>query len=178
PRRLRVAAAAGRGARDLPAAGSRPARDRAALPHQRDRGRWRRDTGRAVAPDTRRRRSLAAQPGRGWRVARERQRHHQPEGLRAKVGDALTIGYDVWDDAGAMASRQTTLTVGGVLPMTGIGADPTLTPQFPGISDRTTVADWDPSFPVDLSRITPRDEAYWKQYKAAPKALVSYTTAV
>jgi hypothetical protein len=99
------------------------------------------------------------------------------EGLGAKVGDAVTIGYDVWDDAGAMASRETTLTVGGILPMTGIGADPTLTPDFPGISDRTTVADWDPSFPVDLSRITPRDEAYWKQYRAAPKALVSYPTA-
>ena len=99
------------------------------------------------------------------------------EGLGAKAGDTVTIGYDVWDDAGAMASRETTLTVGGILPMSGIGADPTLTPDFPGISDRTTVADWDPSFPVDLSRITPRDEAYWKQYKAAPKAFVSYATA-
>ena len=67
----------------------------------------------------------------------------------------MTLGYDVWDDAGAMASRETTLTVGGILPMAGVGADPTLTPEFPGISDRTTVADWDPSFPVDLKRITP-----------------------
>ena len=61
--------------------------------------------------------------------------------------------------------------------MAGVGADPTLTPDFPGISDRTTVADWDPSFPVDLKRITPRDEEYWKQFKAAPKAFVSYATA-
>ena len=99
------------------------------------------------------------------------------EGLQAKVGDALTLGYDVWDDAGAMASRETTLTVGGILPMSGVGADPTLTPEFPGISDRTTVADWDPSFPVDLKRITQRDEDYWTRYKAAPKAFVSYTTA-
>ena len=89
----------------------------------------------------------------------------------------MTLGYDVWDDAGAMASRETTLTVGGILPMTGVGADPTLTPEFPGISDRTTVADWDPSFPVDLKRITQRDEDYWRDYKAAPKAFVSYTTA-
>ena len=99
------------------------------------------------------------------------------EGLGAKAGDAVTIGYDVWDDGGAIVSRDAAFTVGGILPMTGVGADPTLTPDFPGISDRTTVADWDPSFPVDLSRITPRDEAYWKQYKAAPKAFVSYTTA-
>ncbi len=99
------------------------------------------------------------------------------EGLQAKVGDALTLGYDVWDDVGAMASRETTLTVGGILPMTGVGADRTLTPEFQGISDRTTVADWDPSFPVDLKRITQRDEDYWTRYKAAPKAFVSYTTA-
>jgi putative ABC transport system permease protein len=99
------------------------------------------------------------------------------EGLGAKVGDTLTLRYDVWDDAGAMASRETALTVGGILPMSGIGADPTLTPDFPGISDRTTVADWDPSFPVDLKRITQRDEDYWRDHKAAPKAFVSYTTA-
>jgi putative ABC transport system permease protein len=98
-------------------------------------------------------------------------------GLGAKVGDTVVLGYDVWDDAGAMATRDATFTVGGILPMSGVGADPTLTPDFPGISDRTTVADWDPSFPVDLKRITPRDEDYWKQYKAAPKAFVSYTTA-
>ena len=99
------------------------------------------------------------------------------EGLRAKVGDIVSLGYDVWDDAGAMASQGTALTVGGILPMAGVGADPTLTPEFPGISDRTTVADWDPSFPVDLKRITQRDEDYWRDYKAAPKAFVSYTTA-
>lgn len=99
------------------------------------------------------------------------------EGLGAKAGDALTLGYDVWDDAGRMVSREASFTVGGILPMNGVGADPTLTPDFPGISDRTTVADWDPSFPVDLKRITPRDEEYWKQHKAAPKAFVSYATA-
>ena len=99
------------------------------------------------------------------------------EGLGAKVGDSVTIGYDVWDDAGRMVQREAQFTVGGILPMTGAGADPTLTPDFPGISDKTTVADWDPSFPVDLKRITARDEDYWKQYKAAPKAFVSYATA-
>jgi ABC-type antimicrobial peptide transport system permease subunit len=99
------------------------------------------------------------------------------EGLGAKVGDIVSLGYDVWDDAGAMSSEGTALTVGGILPMAGVGADPTLTPEFPGISDRTTVADWDPSFPVDLKRITQRDEDYWRDYKAAPKAFVSYATA-
>ena len=70
-----------------------------------------------------------------------------------------------------MASRETTLTVGGILPMTGVGADPTLTPDFPGISDRTTVADWDPSFPVDLKRITQRDEDYWTRLQGGAEGV-------
>ena len=32
--------------------------------------------------------------------------------------------------------------------------------------------DWDPPFPVDLTRIRPADEAYWDAYRAAPKAIV------
>ena len=32
---------------------------------------------------------------------------------------------------------------------------------------------WAPPFPLDLGRIRPRDEAYWDEYGAAPKAFVS-----
>ena len=61
--------------------------------------------------------------------------------------------------------------------MTGVGADPALTPEYPGISDQTSVADWDPPFPIDLSRVTPRDEAYWDRYRAAPKAFIPFVEA-
>jgi ABC-type antimicrobial peptide transport system permease subunit len=36
------------------------------------------------------------------------------------------------------------------------------------------MGDWDPPFPIDLSRIEPRDERYWDEYRAAPKAFVRY----
>lgn len=97
------------------------------------------------------------------------------EQLQAKPGAPVTLAYDVWDDAGGLVRRQATFTVAGVLPMTGTGggADATLTPEYPGITGQESLSDWDPPFPLDLSRITPHDEEYWKQYRAAPKAIVS-----
>ena len=57
--------------------------------------------------------------------------------------------------------------------MNGIGGDQTLTPEYPGISDAADMTSWDPPFPVDLKRVRPKDEDYWDQYRAAPKAIIS-----
>jgi ABC-type antimicrobial peptide transport system permease subunit len=95
------------------------------------------------------------------------------EQLQAAPGASVTLAYDVWDDAGGLVRRDATFTVAGVLPMTGAGADGTLTPEFPGITGQESLSDWDPPFPLDLSRITPRDEDYWDKYRAAPKAIVT-----
>jgi putative ABC transport system permease protein len=99
------------------------------------------------------------------------------ETLGARVGDRVQLEFEVWEDGGGIASRKAEFTLAGVVPMSGPGADRTLTPDYPGISDQTTVADWDPPFPIDLSKITPRDEEYWKLYRAAPKALIPYEVA-
>ncbi len=56
--------------------------------------------------------------------------------------------------------------------MSGLGADRTLTPEFPGIADADRIAEWDPPFPVDLTLVRPADEAYWEQWRATPKAFV------
>ena len=39
------------------------------------------------------------------------------------------------------------------------------------------MGDWDPPFPVDLSKIRPIDEDYWDRYRTAPKAFVALETA-
>jgi hypothetical protein len=52
-------------------------------------------------------------------------------------------------------------------------ADPRLVPEIQGLTDAKRIGDWDPPFPVDLSRITPRDEQYWDRYRAAPKAFIN-----
>jgi len=92
--------------------------------------------------------------------------------LQARIGDEVTLDYFLWSDANGMETASATFTLVGITPMTGIGADPTLTPDYPGISDASDMTSWDPPFPVELKRIRPQDEAYWDRYRAAPKAII------
>jgi putative ABC transport system permease protein len=59
------------------------------------------------------------------------------------------------------------------LPLTGAAADPDLTPEFPGLTDKTTIGNWDPPFTIDRKRVKPRDEAFWAAYRTTPKAYVT-----
>ena len=95
------------------------------------------------------------------------------EDLRAKVGDTVTLDYFLWSDEGGLDTGSSEFTLAGVVPMSGIGGDQTLTPEYPGISDATDMTSWDPPFPVDLKRVRPKDEDYWDKYRAAPKAFIT-----
>jgi putative ABC transport system permease protein len=97
--------------------------------------------------------------------------------LGAKPGDAVTMSYLVMAPGGGLVERSAPLRVKGILEMTGVGADRTLTPTFPGLDEAEDIAAWDPPFPVDLSVVRPKDEDYWDDYGAAPKAIVSLATA-
>ena len=92
--------------------------------------------------------------------------------LGAKVGDTVTLDYYLWSDEGGLQTGSSQFTYAGVLPMSGMGGDQTLTPDYPGISDAADMTSWDPPFPVDLKRIRPKDEDYWDQHRAAPKAFI------
>ncbi|HEY0866546.1 MAG TPA: FtsX-like permease family protein, partial [Fimbriimonas sp.] len=50
--------------------------------------------------------------------------------------------------------------------------EPALVPVIEGLTNEPTIDDWEPPFPLNLARITPRDEAYWDRYRAAPKLFV------
>ncbi|MGE3492826.1 MAG: FtsX-like permease family protein [Vicinamibacterales bacterium] len=93
--------------------------------------------------------------------------------LQARIGDAVTLDYFLWSDADGMTTSSATFTLVGITPMAGIGGDPTLTPDYPGISDAADMTSWDPPFPVELKRIRTQDEDYWDRYRAAPKAIIS-----
>ena len=45
-------------------------------------------------------------------------------------------------------------------------------PSIPGITDSAHLSDWDPPFPVDLSRVGPRGRAYWEEHRTTPKAFL------
>jgi hypothetical protein len=92
--------------------------------------------------------------------------------LGAHPGDHVTLEYYLWSDQDGLTTASSEFTVAGMLPMTGLAVDPDLTPEYPGMSRSPSIADWDPPFPVDLKRIRPKDEEYWRKYRVAPKALI------
>ncbi len=93
------------------------------------------------------------------------------EDLDAEVGERLSLAWRVSTPAG-YEERSAELTLAGIAKMQGLAADPTLVPDFEGITDAENIDDWDPPFPVDLSRVTKRDDEYWERYRAAPRAFV------
>ena len=90
--------------------------------------------------------------------------------LQASAGDAVTMEYYVWEEPGQLVTRTAEFRVAGVVPVDA--GDRNLVPSYPGISDALSLVDWDPPFPVDLSRIRPADEAYWDEYRTTPKAFI------
>lgn len=97
--------------------------------------------------------------------------------LQARPGDAVEMRYLVMAPGGGLTGRAAGFRLRGVLEMTGLGADRTLTPSFPGLEDAKDMAAWHPPFPVDYGAIGPQDEQYWDDYGPAPKAFVSLQTA-
>lgn len=93
--------------------------------------------------------------------------------LDAKPGASVTLEYYYWEPSGSLVTRTAQFRLAGILPMEGIAADRDLTPEYPGITQADTIGDWDPPFPVDLKRVRPRDEEYWKKYRTTPKAFLS-----
>ncbi len=97
--------------------------------------------------------------------------------LGAVAGDQYSLEYLEPQSDGAYRTRTIRLRLQGILPMTGLAVDSALSPLVHGITDAKRVDDWNTPFPVDLSKITPRDEAYWDKYRAAPKVFVRLGTA-
>jgi ABC-type antimicrobial peptide transport system permease subunit len=92
--------------------------------------------------------------------------------LGAASGARVTLEYYLWEESGRIATRTSDFTVAAVVPLAGEAADPTLVPDYPGITESAHLSDWDPPFPVDLSRIHPPDEEYWERHRTTPKAFV------
>jgi putative ABC transport system permease protein len=106
--------------------------------------------------------------------------------LGVKVGDAVRLdfsrrqaGGDLADASKVLPADQLTFTVKVVLPMSGLGTESRLPPNYKGLTDTDSVADWDPpeGLKIDKKLVTPADEDYWKKYHAAPKLFVSFDTA-
>jgi putative ABC transport system permease protein len=94
--------------------------------------------------------------------------------LQASAEDRVSVDYYVWDAARGLQSRSADFTVRAVVPIAGLAADRKLAPEYPGITSADALADWDPPFPIDLSRVRKEDEEYWHQYRTTPKGFITY----
>jgi ABC-type lipoprotein release transport system permease subunit len=97
--------------------------------------------------------------------------------LDARVGEPVTLEYYVWEESGRLSTQTAEFRLAGVVPIEGEAADRDLVPEYPGITGSNSLADWDPPFPIDLSRVRPRDEDYWDEHRTTPKAFVTLARA-
>lgn len=99
------------------------------------------------------------------------------EDLQARVGDTIRVTYfDPESSHGQVEERTAEFRLAAIARLEGPGADPGLTPEVRGVTDQRSIADWDAPFPFDARRIRPKDEKYWAEHRATPKAFVSLAT--
>ncbi len=97
-----------------------------------------------------------------------------PDDSRPKV----LVKYHQVGSRGELPEEQLMFEVRGILPLDGqLAGDRGLTPTVPGITDAETFNDWEQPFPMQLSRVTNRDEDYWDQFRATPKAFFDLNAA-
>jgi hypothetical protein len=92
--------------------------------------------------------------------------------LAVRAGDPLTLEYYLWEEPGRLVTRTDEFRIAAVVPIEGAAADRDLAPAYPGITEAASLGDWDPPFPIDLRRVRPIDEQYWKRYRTTPKAFI------
>ena len=92
--------------------------------------------------------------------------------LRAKPGDTVELSYYVVDAGSQLLERTNRFRVRAVVPLSGLYADRTLMPEFPGLAKAESTHDWDAGFPL-IHKIRDEDEAYWKQHRGTPKAFLT-----
>lgn len=98
--------------------------------------------------------------------------------LAVKGGDRITLTYFALGPAGGLIERSRSFRVRGrPAPIESPGADRTLMPHYPGLTDVEDCRRWKPGIEIDTTRIRPIDEEYWDDHRGAPKAYVALAAA-
>ena len=92
--------------------------------------------------------------------------------LGAKVGDRIAITYYSVSAEEAYTTEKVVFRLKGILPIKGIAADTDMIPEFPGIHDTADMSEWESPFPLDYTLVRDKDETYWDEYGATPKAFI------
>ncbi len=104
--------------------------------------------------------------------------------LGATVGDEVTVTYyePETTHGNLREAEPLRLTLKAIVPLADAdgqptsAADPTLTPELPGVTDQQSISEWDLPFEL-VETIRTQDEDYWDQHRTTPKAFVSLALA-
>jgi len=97
--------------------------------------------------------------------------------LAARPGDPIRVSYFEPESVqGEVREKTAEFRLAAVVELAGAAADPAFTPGVPGLTDRPSIARWDPPFPFDAKRVRKRDEDYWRLHRSTPKGFVSLAT--
>lgn len=99
------------------------------------------------------------------------------EDLNAKAGDKLVMDYYLPADQNKLETGQITLTIAEIVPVESVTAMRDLMADIPGMTDSESCSNWQSGVPVDMDKITDRDEQYWDQYRMTPRVVISYELA-
>ncbi|HEV3005452.1 MAG TPA: ABC transporter permease, partial [Pirellulales bacterium] len=103
----------------------------------------------------------------------------QKQGVDVKPGDTVRLTYfEPESTHGATVETTHSFKLKAIVALSGPAADPDLTPELSGVTDKESLANWDPPFPYDSDRVRTRpphdeDERYWDEHRATPKGFVS-----
>ncbi|MEO6183054.1 MAG: ABC transporter permease, partial [Verrucomicrobiota bacterium] len=93
--------------------------------------------------------------------------------LQAKVGDELQLRYFTVGADQRLDEQTNLFRIRAIVPLAGIYAARDLMPDFPGVAKAEKTEDWDAGFAIDMKKIRPKDEQYWKEWRGTPKAFVT-----
>ncbi len=101
------------------------------------------------------------------------------EDLKVKAGDKIKLTYHLVGSHGELPEEELTFRVKHVVEMSKsvTAQDRQLTPEVRGITDAKNFSDWKQPFPMKINLVTGRDDSYWEEFHALPKAFVSLANA-
>ena len=97
--------------------------------------------------------------------------------LKVEAGDRISVRYHQVGSHGELPEEEVEFVVRSIVPLEGVVADRGITPQVDGITNIRSIRDWDQPFPMEIARITDRDEEYWDAYGPTPKIFISLSRA-
>ncbi len=97
--------------------------------------------------------------------------------LGVSAGEQVELVYFAPQSERRLEERRTAFRVRSIVPLEPPASDPSLMPDFPGISDSAHCRDWEPGVPIDLGRIRAQDEQWWEERRGTPKAFLALSAA-